>query len=103
MASVAFRRGNDKEKKYLFNFFSVDLNEEFTGLYGQHIMEQTGIMQIYLTFNIDMVKVCVFFSCQHYMHYLHTFEKIVLYRNPIGAPVVMRFQSLIGNHSAALV
>lgn len=41
LASVAFRRGNDKHKRYVFNFFSVDFNEELSGLYGTFLQDQT--------------------------------------------------------------
>lgn len=42
MGSVAFRRVIDKDKRFHFNFFTVDLNEEFTGLYGAVLWRQTG-------------------------------------------------------------
>ncbi|XP_052784652.1 GPI inositol-deacylase-like [Mya arenaria] len=41
LASVAFRRAVDKNKLYHFNFFSVDLNEEYSGLYGDCLQYQT--------------------------------------------------------------
>ncbi|KAH3871259.1 hypothetical protein DPMN_034454, partial [Dreissena polymorpha] len=41
LASVAFRRAVDKRKLYHFNFFSVDLNEEYSGLYGSCLQDQT--------------------------------------------------------------
>ena len=42
LGSVAFRRAIDKQKKYHFNFFSVDLAEEYSGLYGPALQDQAG-------------------------------------------------------------
>jgi len=45
LASVAFRRAVDKGKAYHFNFFSVDLNEEYSGLYGDCLKDQTEFVR----------------------------------------------------------
>ncbi|XP_014678246.1 PREDICTED: GPI inositol-deacylase-like isoform X2 [Priapulus caudatus] len=45
LASVAHRKGNDMGHKWKFNYFTVDFNEELSGLYGGVLKDQTKFVQ----------------------------------------------------------
>ncbi|KAL4240885.1 GPI inositol-deacylase [Mactra antiquata] len=46
IGSVAFRRVIDKGRKFHFNVFTVDLNEEFSGLHGTFLKQQTEFVNV---------------------------------------------------------
>jgi glycosylphosphatidylinositol deacylase len=42
LASVAYRKALDSKKRFHFDFFTIDFNEEFSALFGGVLNQQTS-------------------------------------------------------------